>query len=88
MNKIYFDAVKKLEICDVSGQKALEQINSEFQGAFVDVTAARLAKAEADKIAAQAIAEKEKLISDKMRAQAIGALQAEGKLDLSGNIVK
>ena len=81
MQKIYFDAVKNLEICDVSGIKDIERLKKDFNApGLVDVTAEREAKIAAEDAAAKINAPKEKLISDKIRAMAIEALQKEGKL--------
>ena len=73
---------------DISGKKTIEEINSEFKGNFVDVTAEKKAKLAQDNIASNAVAEKETLIQDKLEEQAIVDLKSEGKLDESGNVVK
>ena len=93
MNRIYFDTVKNLEVCDVSGIKPLEQLKKDFNAPnLADITADRMAKTASDKTAAEAKAAieapKEKLIAEKIRAQAITALKAEGKLDAAGDIIK
>lgn len=88
MNKIYYDAVKQLEVCDLSGVKSLEQINAEFNGNFVDITKDRINAAIASKAIVEANNEIESLIQSKIREQAISALKVEGKLDVDGKIVK
>ena len=40
-NKIYYDYDSKKEVCDLSGAKTIQQINSEFNGNFIDITAER-----------------------------------------------
>lgn len=85
MNRIYFDAVKNLEVCDVSGIKDIEQLKKAFNApALTDVTTERANKAASDKAAAEAAAAieapREKLIQEKIRAMAITELQKEGKI--------
>ena len=87
-NKIYVDVVKNLEVCDLSGAKTLDQINSEFGGNFIDVTAERKLKENQNKEANIKITKKEELIQAKLREQAIAELKKEGKLDANGAIVE
>jgi len=87
-NKIYFDTAKNLEVVDLSGVKTIQQINSSFHGNFTDVTSQRKLSEKQSENQQKIITDKEKLIQDKIREQAIATLKVEGKLDSSGNIVK
>jgi len=81
MNKIYFDAVKNLEICDVSGLKDIEQLKKDFNApGLIDITVQRAALTIQNDTAQKISSEKEKIIQDKIRAMAIAELQKEGKL--------
>jgi len=86
--KIYYDAIQNKEVVDVSDNKTIAEINSEFSGNFSDVTKIRADKALADKLKSEEEAVKENLIQAKIRQQAIDALKIEGKLDNDGNINK
>jgi len=84
-NKIYFDVIKNLEICDVSGIKNIEQLKKDFScPGLIDITAECEARAASAKAAAEARAAIEapieKLIAEKIRAMAIAELQKEGKI--------
>lgn len=91
-NRIYFDVGKNLEVCDLNGEKTIEQINKEFNGNFTDITAEKKAIEEQNEIITQKKAEIENLIQAKIieqqRTEAIAELKKEGRLDEEGNIVK
>lgn len=81
MQKIYFDAARKIEVCDLSGAKDIEQVKQEFNApGLVDVTAEREAKAAQDKAAQEVVSAREKLIQEKIREIAIAELVKEGKI--------
>lgn len=91
-NKIYFDVSKNLQVIDMGGKKNISQVNEEFNGNFIDITAQEKVKEEQGKLIEKENAEKENLIQSKIlelqRTEAIIELQKEGKLNNEGNVVK
>lgn len=71
MNKFYYDSIKKLEICDCSGIKDIEQLKIEFNCPdLIDVTSLRKEKEEANRL----ILEEEKLREEQKKQSAITKL--------------